>query len=148
MFVWRAERFLDELERTSPTTRRAVEAHLAGRRRAWERAPKRSVDYAVMERARGVRVVPLDAGWDDVGSWAAAARLREATGRTERDEALAIDSAGSVVFGETGRLVVLLDAPGLVVVDTEDALLVVGRESTERVREVVERLRERRRDLV
>ena len=148
MFVWRAERFLDELERTSPATRRAVEAHLRGRRRAWERAPRLSVDYAVMEHARGVRVVPLDAGWDDVGSWAAAARLREESGAPPDGAVLGIDSERSVVFGESGRLVALLGVPGVVVVDTPDALLVVGRDSAERVREVTERLRERRPDLL
>ena len=100
------------------------------------------VDYAVMERARRVRVVPLDAGWDDVGSWDAAARLVEQGGKPDRGVVF-IDSAGSAVFGGK-RVVALVDVPGVAVVDTPDALLIVSRESSERVREVLAELRRRR----
>ena len=141
MFVWRAERFLDEVGRTEPAIRSAVLGHLAGQSGAWDTAPRRSVDYAVMERAQGVQVVALDAGWDDVGSWDAAARLREEAG-LGAGRSLVVGSAGSVVFGER-RFVALVDAPDLVVVDTPDALLVVSRGASEKVRRVVEALRER-----
>lgn len=144
MFVWKAERFLDELRRRSPAMARAVAAVAAGRREAWRRAPRLSVDYAVMERARDVVVVPLDAGWDDVGSWDAAARLREGAGTTER-HGLLLDSPGSAVFG-AGRFVALVDVPGVVVVETADALLIVSRRSSQRVREVVAELRRRGRE--
>ena len=146
MFVWRAERFLDELGRTEPAIRSAVEAHLAGRARAWGRATRLSVDYAVMERAHDVAVVPLDAGWDDVGSWDAAARL---LGADRADGGvIRVDAAGSAVFGQR-RMIALVDVPDVVVVDTEDALLVVARERTEKVRRVVDELRRRgRRDLL
>jgi mannose-1-phosphate guanylyltransferase/mannose-6-phosphate isomerase len=147
MFVWRAERFLAELERTEPPILQAVEAHLAGRARAWSRATRLSVDYAVMERARDVAVVPLDAGWDDVGSWDAAARLLGAD-REQAGEVIRVDSGGSAAFGER-RMIALVDVPHVVVVDTEDALLVVARERTEKVRRVVDELRRRgRRDLL
>jgi mannose-1-phosphate guanylyltransferase len=143
MFVWRASSFLAELERTAPAMHRAVVGCAARRPGAWERAPRLSVDYAVMERARGVRVVPLDAGWDDVGSWDAAARLREESGARDRD-VVRVDSAGSAAFVD-GKTVALVDVPGVVVVDTPDALLVVARNSSERVRKVVDELRRRRR---
>jgi mannose-1-phosphate guanylyltransferase/mannose-6-phosphate isomerase len=143
MFVWRARVFLDELARTAPRIDRAVRAHLAGDRKAWGRATKLSVDYAVMEKARGVELVPLDAGWDDVGSWDAAARLREQRGdRAASRGAVLIDSPGSVVFGER-RVVALVDLPDVAVIDTPDALLVVPRASAERVREVVAELERR-----
>lgn len=147
MFVWRAERFLEEAERVAPDVVTAVRAQLAGRRGAWARAPKRSVDFAVMEKARGVRVVPLDAGWDDVGSWDAAARVRdEASAGRGRDRGqVLIDSPGAAVFGD-GRLIAIVDAPGITVVDTPDALLVVSRSGAERVRQVVDELRRRGRD--
>ncbi len=141
MFVWRAERFLEELGRHEPATRAAVEAVAAGRGEAWERAARRSVDYAVMEKARGVRVVALDAGWDDVGSWDAAARLREESGAGGGRD-VAVDSEGSVVFGG-GRVVALVGVPGVIVVDTDDALLIAARDRTEDVRKVVEALRAR-----
>lgn len=143
MFVWKAERFLEEAARTAPGIVRAVDGHLAGRKTAWARARRLSVDYAVMEQARDVSVVPLDAGWDDVGSWDAASRLREERGLTDPD-ALLFDSPGSVIFGN-GRVVALVDVPGVTVVDTADALLVVSRDSAERVKSIVEELRRRRR---
>ncbi len=144
MFVWSAARFLEEARRVAPGIVGPVESHLAGKRGAWQKAEKRSVDYAVMERARGVRVVPLDAGWDDVGSWDAAARLREEAGIGNGD-AILVDSPGSAVFGGR-RVVAIVDAPGVVVVDTPDALLVVSRRGAEEVRRVVEALRARGRE--
>jgi len=147
MFIWKVDRFLEELERTAPAIGRAVNATLDGNRRAWTKASRLSVDYAVMEKARNVRVVPLDAGWDDIGSWDAAVRLRS-EGKRHSAQRIMVQSAGSAVFG-SDRMVALVDAPDLVVVDTPDALLVVSRKSSEKVRAVVEELRRRgRRDLL
>ena len=92
----------------------------------------------------GVAVVALDAGWDDVGSWDAAARLREAAGLAPGTH-VSIDSPGSVIVGGR-RLVALVGVPDLVVVDTEDALLVVSRAQAESVRAAVDELRKRGRD--
>jgi mannose-1-phosphate guanylyltransferase len=139
MFVWRAAAFLDEMRRSAPRMHRAVTAFLAGDARAWRRAPRLSVDYAVMEHARDVRVAPLDAGWDDLGSWDAAARYFEERGAAAA-RPLLMDSPGSAVFAN-GKLVVLVDVPDVVVVDTADALLVVARDKAEKVKQVVERLR-------
>ena len=115
---------------------------MAGKPASWKRAPRLSVDYAVMEKARDVALVPLDAGWDDVGSWDAASRLLEESGRPSA--VINVDSPGSVAFGDK-RLIALVDVPGVVVVDTPDALLVVSRSASEKVRSVVDELRRRRR---
>jgi mannose-1-phosphate guanylyltransferase/mannose-6-phosphate isomerase len=139
MFIWRAARFLEEAARVAPLVAGPVREHLSRGRGAWERAEKRSVDYAVMEKASGVRVVPLDAGWDDVGSWDAAARLREKDSSLPRDTVL-VDSPGSTVFGN-GPVVAIVDLPGIVVVRTGDAILVVSRGGSEKVRKAVEALR-------
>jgi mannose-1-phosphate guanylyltransferase/mannose-6-phosphate isomerase len=144
MFVWRADRFLAELGRVAPEILSAVRGHLEGRKRSWARAPRRSVDYAVMERAKAVRVVPLRAGWDDVGSWDAAARHRESR-TAERDGSIRIDSPGTVVYGDR-RVVAVVDLPDVVVVDTDDALLLVSRKSSEKVKEVVRELNRRGRE--
>jgi mannose-1-phosphate guanylyltransferase len=139
MFLWRARRFLDEAGRTAPEVLDPVLRHLAGKRGAWARARRVSVDYAVMERAKDVVVVPLDAGWDDVGSWDAAARWRGPTSPDEGPRIL-LDSPGAAVFGGD-RLVAVVGVAGVVVVDTPDALLVVGRGGSEKVRRVVEQLK-------
>jgi mannose-1-phosphate guanylyltransferase len=143
MFVWQVERFLTELHRTAPRIHRAVNAFVGGNAGSWTRAPRISVDYAVMEKAKGVRVVPLDAGWNDVGSWAAAASLREKAARRDPKHLL-VDSDDSVVFGDE-RIVAVVGVPGVVVVDTPDALLVVKRERSEEVKQVVQSLKKSRR---
>jgi mannose-1-phosphate guanylyltransferase len=139
MFVWRIDRFLDELARVAPDVYRATAAVAAGSRAAWRNAPKISVDHAVMEKASRVAVVPLDAGWDDLGSWDAAAR-HVSPGRVGRGQQVMIGSEGAVVFGAT-RFVAILDLPGVVVVDTKDALLVLPRASSEKVKSVLEAVR-------
>jgi len=138
MFVWRVDRFREELARVAPRLDRAL------RDGAWTRAPKLSVDFAVMEHARGVEVVPLQAGWDDLGSWDAAAAHVVTSRRPAAGRALLIGSPGSAVFGRE-RFVVVLDVPGVVVVDGGDALLVASRASAERLKEVVAAVRRARR---
>ena len=91
-----------------------------------------------------VRVVPLESDWDDVGSWDAAARLRERGRRPDAGQPI-LDSPGSMVFGDQ-RTVALVGVPGVVVVDTVDAVLVVSRREAERVKEAVEWLRARGRE--
>jgi len=141
MFVWTVEDFVAEATVAAPELLASVSAHLAGRRGAWARAPRISVDYALMERARRVSVVPLDAGWDDVGSWDAAARLREEAGDASGG-GLLVDSPGTVAF-PGGRLVAVVGVPGAVVVDAPGAVLVVARDRAERVKVIVEELRRR-----
>jgi mannose-1-phosphate guanylyltransferase len=97
------------------------------------------VDYAVMEKASNVAVVPLDAGWDDVGSWEAAARHVAGASRAGRARVL-VGSEGAVVFGGE-RLVAILDLPGVIVVDTPDALLVAPRASSEKIKSIVDAVR-------
>ena len=139
MFVWRVDRFLDELARVAPEVYRATASVAAGSPASWRNAPRISVDHAVMEKASRVAVVPLDAGWDDLGSWDAAAR-HTSPGQDGHGKRLMIGSDGAVVFGGT-RFVAILDLPGVVVVDTKDALLVLPRASSEKVKSVLEAVR-------
>jgi mannose-1-phosphate guanylyltransferase len=146
MFVWRAPVFRAEMERAAPRLLALVERFVAGQRRAWGAIERRSLDYALMEKASTVLAVTLRAGWDDVGSWDAAARL--AGGAALDRGTVVVDSPGSAVFAR-GRAVALVGVPGVVVVDTDDALLVVSRDRAEDVRRAVEALRRRgRRDLL
>ncbi len=142
MFVWKAARFLDEVRRTAPEILRGVTGHRAGRAAAWSKLARKSVDYAVMEQAIGVRAVPLDAGWDDVGSWDAAASLLAQGGRPGRGAPVFIDSPGTVVVGAS-RHVAVVGVPGAVVVGTTHALLIVARDRAEQVRTVVAELARR-----
>jgi mannose-1-phosphate guanylyltransferase/mannose-6-phosphate isomerase len=139
MFVWRVDRFREELARVAPAIESAAARTAAGHEGAWARAPKISIDYGLMEKADRVAVVPLDAGWDDVGSWDAAARRLDAGGRG-RGPLVAVNSPDAVVFGGE-RLVAILDLPRVIVVDTPDAVLVVPRASSEKMKAVVEAVR-------
>jgi len=139
MFVWRVDRFQSELELRAPKIYEAVAAVARGSQTAWLGAPKISIDYALMEKAERVSVVPLDAGWGDIGSWDVAAH-RASSGVAGSGTRVLLGSDGAAVFGGK-RLVAIVDLPGVVVVDTPDALLVLARPSSERMKSVVEAVR-------
>lgn len=100
-----------------------------------------SIDYGVMEHAAGVRVIPADFGWNDVGHWAALADFAEsdAHGNVVRGPAVVLDARDCIVHSE-GRLTAVVGIDGLVVVATADAVLVCPRDHAQDVRKVVEAL--------
>jgi mannose-1-phosphate guanylyltransferase len=110
----------------------------------WSEMPSISIDYGVMEHAQKVAVVPLDAGWNDVGSWSA---LEEVVPKDDDGncliggENLGIDVSGSIVAGNK-RFIALIGVEDLVVVDTDDALLIGRKSEMQKVKDVVKRLRE------
>lgn len=108
--------------------------------------PAVSIDYGVMEKAEGIRVLPGDFGWHDVGSWTSAWELAE---RDEDDNAVSgqtelVDSKGCYVRGSDDKLIAVVGIDDLVVVDSEDALLVVPRNRAQDVGAMVKSLRQRK----
>jgi mannose-1-phosphate guanylyltransferase len=101
-----------------------------------------TVDFGVMERARQVAVVPVDMGWSDVGSWATIHDLlpADADGNVVAGQYVGLDTTGSLIYGSK-RLIATIGVSHLVVVDTEDALLICPRERAQEVKEIVERLK-------
>lgn len=159
MFCFRADAILAALAQHQP-------AVLSSARTAWETAqqhdgrvdfsaesfaamPSISIDYAVMERADNIAVVTCDFGWSDVGSWKAYSEQlpADASGNTTIGDALLIDAHNCHVQTD-GRVVAVIGASDLVVVDTPDALLVATRERSQDVRVVVERLKLRGHDSI
>ena len=151
MFLFRAQRYLDELEAVRPkmmvaaraahakAVRDGVFVHLDGE--AFGNCPNESVDYAVMEEAKQTAMVTLNAGWSDIGSWSA---LHEATaldeqGNAVRGDVMLMDTENSYVYADQG-LVTTVGIKGLVVVSTPDALLVASRDRVQDVRKLVQRL--------
>ena len=151
MFLFRAQRYLDELEAVRPNmlvaaraahakaVRDGVFVHLDGE--AFGNCPNESVDYAVMEEAKQTAMVTLHAGWSDIGSWSA---LHEATaldeqGNAVRGDVMLMDTENSYVYADQG-LVTTVGIKGLVVVSTPDALLVASRDRVQDVRKLVQRL--------
>jgi len=151
MFLFRARRYLNELEAVRPkmlvaaraahakAVRDGVFVHLDGE--AFGNCPNESVDYAVMEEAKQTAMVTLNAGWSDIGSWSA---LHEATaldeqGNAVRGDVMLMDTENSYVYADQG-LVTTVGIKGLVVVSTPDALLVASRDRVQDVRKLVQRL--------
>jgi mannose-1-phosphate guanylyltransferase/mannose-6-phosphate isomerase len=104
-------------------------------------APKQSIDYAVMEKARNIACVPLDAGWSDVGSWDS---VYENSQKDERDNAISGDvflqgGRDNLIVG-SDRLICGVDLDSMILVDTPDALFIAQRGSSQKLREVVREL--------
>ncbi len=115
--------------------------------RTYASLPDISIDHGVMEKATRVAVVPGDFGWSDVGSWTSAWELaaRDENQNALFGEVVAVDSHGSYVRTSAGKLVAVLGLDDVVVVDTEDALLVMPRSRAQDVRAVVNSLKSRKR---
>ena len=152
MFMFGARRYLDELaahapdiaavcERASATAVRDADfTRIDGAIFAACRSD--SVDYAVMERTRDAVMVPLDAGWNDVGSWAALHDVLPADehGNVARGDVLIEDSANCYVHADS-RLVAALGLHDMVIVETADAVLVAPRDKVQDVKKLVARIK-------
>lgn len=152
MFVFKATRFLEELERLRPDILAAAEKSLAGAakdldflrldRGAFEACPPQSIDYAVMEKTASGAVVRADFGWSDVGSWSALWEngKKDAAGNVVRGDVQLQDASQCYVWGDS-RLVFVLGVKDLIVVETDDAVLVGDRARGQDVKNAVEQLR-------
>jgi mannose-1-phosphate guanylyltransferase/mannose-6-phosphate isomerase len=153
MFAFRAQRYLQELERLAPAIAaacgkafEAANTDLDFTRidpRAFEACPSDSIDYAVMEKTSDAVVVPLDAGWSDVGSWSALheASAPDAQGNVLRGDVLAEDSMGCYLHSES-RLVTAVGLRDHVVVETKDAVLVAPKDNVQDVKKLVARIKD------
>jgi mannose-1-phosphate guanylyltransferase/mannose-6-phosphate isomerase len=153
MFMFHARKYLEELERWAPaiaqicrTASEAATTDLDFIRidaQSFAACPSDSIDYAVMEKTGDAVVVPLDAGWNDVGSWSALHEVSEqdAHGNVVRGDVLIEDSSGCYLYSES-RLVAVVGLKDHVVVETKDALLVAPRDRVHDVKKLVGRLKE------
>ncbi len=159
MFIWRIDRILAEFQRQMPDFyARLVEIEAAlGTEpydgvlaRIWPRVAKQTIDYGVMEGAGDVVVFPVEIGWADIGSWKNMIDLlpADAEGNILIGETLGIDTRDTLVYGRgsPGRLIATIGVSGLVIVDTEDAILICPKEREQEVRELVSRLGKERKD--
>jgi len=157
IFLFRAGAMLDALASHAPEILRAAEAAMAGATRdgvrvhpdraAFAASPAQSIDYAVMEKAATVAVVPVSVGWSDIGSFEAlhAVSDQDADGNVVVGPGLAVDAQGCLIRSE-GPLVAAIGVEDLVIVATADAVLVVPRRQSQKVKDAVEKLRQEGRD--
>jgi mannose-1-phosphate guanylyltransferase / mannose-6-phosphate isomerase len=114
---------------------------------AFKRTTKKSIDYAVMEKTKHAAVIPAEYGWSDFGGWSAAWSLskRDKQGNASRGPVAVIDARNNYVSSD-GRLTTLVGVEDLVVVVTDDAVLVADRERAEDLKKLVEKLRADKRE--
>jgi mannose-1-phosphate guanylyltransferase/mannose-6-phosphate isomerase len=152
-FSWRLEIFVEELARHAPRhlsgLRKVVAAREAGDEAAaselYRRLPVEVIDRSVMEKTHRLLLVPAHFDWADIGNWAELGdRVHpDAHGNSVDGEAVLVDTSGSLVFGDR-RLVAAIGLQDMIIVDTEDALLVVPRSRAQDVRKVVDALKRSR----
>lgn len=167
MFMFKAGLFLEELQKYSPdiyqASKRAFEnassslkdglkASLADMIRIkhedMANIPQNSIDYAVMESSQRVKVVAADIGWSDLGSFDALydELPKDEDGNTKNTKHINIDSKNSLIYGDE-RIIATVDIEDLIIVDSADALLISKKGSSQKVKKVVEKLKEQKSQL-
>ncbi|WP_339776211.1 mannose-1-phosphate guanylyltransferase/mannose-6-phosphate isomerase [uncultured Methylophaga sp.] len=156
MFMFKASAYLDELQQHSPEMLSACKASLEKsvidldfirvETESFEHSPSDSIDYAVMEKTTKAFVVPLDAGWSDVGSWSS---LWEAFPQDENNNVIIgdviTDSVHNSYIHSENRLVTVLGLDDVVVVETHDAIMVAHKDQAQEVKKIVEALNKQER---
>ncbi len=154
MFIWKTEIALGEIQRHQPAAAgllsrlipvvdsRGYETVL---REIWSQMPKDSIDFAIMEKAKNMAIIPVDIGWSDVGSWSSLFDVltQDKFGNcfgTKASNHVILETNSSLVF--TDRLTVTIGVKDLIVVSTDDVLFICHRDRAQEVREVVRHLRD------
>lgn len=157
-FIFRADVMQGEIARLEPEMAAGAEGAVAAARadlsfivldaEAFARAPKKSIDYAVMEKTDKAAVIPADIGWSDVGSWNAVWELspQDDSGNAVRGQGVVMDGHNVLVRADD-MLTTVVGVDDVIVVSTQDAVLVLGRQHGDKVKQLVDRLkREGRRE--
>jgi mannose-1-phosphate guanylyltransferase/mannose-6-phosphate isomerase len=151
-FFFRADVMQDELRAFEPEMMEAAAGAVARSKidldftlldaDSFNRATKKSIDYAVMEKTTRAAVVPADIGWSDVGNWAAVWELsdRDAQGNSVRGHGVVM-GASNVHIRSSEHLTTVVGVDNVIVVTTHDAVLVVGKEHGDKVKQLVEKLK-------
>lgn len=152
MFVFQARRYIEVLEKFQPDMLRQCRAAFEKRQQdldftridkaAFAACPSDSIDYAVMEKTDVAVVVPLDAGWSDVGSWTALWEInpQDENGNVVRGDVIIEQVKNSYIHSE-GRLVTALGMEDCIIVDTDDAVLVASKDRVQDVKKIVEKVK-------
>jgi len=153
MFLFKAGVFLEELKKYAPEVyenslqayNNAKESDISLIRIKYEdmlSIPENSIDYAVMEKSRKVKVVPSDIDWNDVGSFDALFEEmpKDENNNTITDKHISIDSKNNLVYAKE-KYIATVDVEDLIIVDTDDALLVSKKGSSQKIKELVKEIK-------
>jgi mannose-1-phosphate guanylyltransferase len=148
MFIWRAGEYLRALEEYLPDTYRRLKPAFDNGNwhelaEAYARIPDVSVDYGIMEKISDVVAVPVDFGWRDIGDWAALYDMmrHDGNGNASEGKCVYVDTHNSLLFSPH-KLVAAVGVEDLIIVDTEDVLLVMPRNRAQDVKLLLEKMRE------
>jgi mannose-1-phosphate guanylyltransferase len=152
MFIWKVPAILRQFEKLMPrfyAQLMDIDAALGTAEervvleRVWPQVENETIDYGIMERAEDVAVIPVDIGWSDVGDWTALSELlpADAEGNVVVGQHVGLDTTGCLIHG-SHRLVTTIGLENMIIVDTEDALLVCPKERAQEVRDLVEKLKD------
>ena len=152
MFIWRVDRIMEEFRRQMPgfyNQLLEVEAALdtpdyqQTLDRIWPQVIHQTIDYGIMEHAEDVAVIPVDIGWSDVGSWASLPPLMEANaeGNYVMGAHVGVDTANSLIFEHgAGRIIATIGLRDMIIIDTDDAVLVCPLDREQDVKALVKLL--------
>ncbi len=149
MFCFKAKNFLKELKKYSPDIYKAAKETCKDLKKGslvrldkkkMMKIPEDSIDYAVMEKSKNIKVIPSDIGWSDLGSFDALHEELEKNKdqNTANDNLIDIDSKNNLVIAD--KKIALIDVNDMIIVSTNDALLVAKQGSSQKVKKVVEKL--------
>ena len=152
MFIWQLDRIMTEFARQMPAfyaQLQTIEAALGTPRQAevlaevWPQVRKETIDYGIMERAEGVAVIPVDIGWTDIGDWAAIYQLHqpdEAGNVVVGADHVGVGTSASFIQGGK-KLIATIGLEDVIIIDTDDAVLICARDRAQDVKLIVERLK-------
>jgi mannose-1-phosphate guanylyltransferase len=159
MFIWRADRILDEFSRQMPDLIKVLKIIASAwgtseqesiLKAEWSELKPETIDYGIMEHAHNVAVLPAGGlGWSDVGSWDSLFDLlsSDATGNViAKGELMPLETHNSLVFSSEKKLVVTIGVDDLIIIDSANALLVCHRNQAQQVRQVIANLKESQRE--
>jgi len=156
MFMFNASVYLSELNKFEPEILTRCKKSLSNEFKDLEfiridkkefcKSPNQSIDYAVMEKTNKAMVVPLDAGWSDVGSWDALmdSKIKDSFGNVVEGD-ITLDQVKNSYLYSTNRLVAASNIADLIVIDTQDALLVTTRDNSLSIKNIVKKLKKNKR---
>jgi mannose-1-phosphate guanylyltransferase len=155
MFIWTTQKAMREFERQQPEMYALIEQLLPAidtpeyetvLGQIWEQMPKKSIDYAIMEGAEAIAVIPVDIGWSDVGSWASLYdvwtqdRFGNCASTDNMEKRILLDTRDTLVYSD--KLTVTIGIDQIIVVETDDVLFICHKDRAQDVRQVVQYLRE------
>jgi len=156
MFALKAGTYLEELQKFNPDMLSVCQiASEKGQKdldfcridsQAFDACPSDSIDYAVMEKTDHAVVIPLDAGWNDVGSWSSLWEVsdKDAQGNRVHGDVMSVDTHNSLLHSES-RLVTSIGLDDIVVIETDDAVMVASKDRVQDVKKIAERLKAEKR---